>query len=83
MSKTTILIEGFKGGANSAKAAEAKSVAGFPHEYFKRKAVEMAQRLDRYRQTVEVSSPFNMFRRHARREEPAKRSNPTDVRSLA
>jgi len=57
MSKTTILIEGFKGGANSAKAAEAKSVAGFPHEYFKRKSGEMAQRLERYRQTVEVSFP--------------------------
>ncbi|GAA5957231.1 hypothetical protein JCM3765_000399 [Sporobolomyces pararoseus] len=56
LSKTTTLIEGFKAGANSTKAAEAKSVAGFPYEFFKRKSVEMESRLVRYKQTVDQIS---------------------------
>ncbi|GAA6008000.1 hypothetical protein JCM11491_006571 [Sporobolomyces phaffii] len=56
LSKTTVLIEGFKGGANSAKAAEAKGVALFPYEFFKRKSTELEHRVSRYRQTVEQIS---------------------------
>lgn len=55
LSKTTILIEGFKGGANSAKASEAKGVAGFPYEFFRRKSTELESRLATYRTTVDVS----------------------------
>lgn len=56
LTKTTLLIEGFKGGANSAKASEAKSVQGFPYDFFKRKSTELESRLSRYRQTIDVRS---------------------------
>ncbi|GAA5832257.1 hypothetical protein JCM3766R1_002355 [Sporobolomyces carnicolor] len=56
LTKTTLLIEGFKGGANSAKASEAKSVQGFPYDFFKRKSTELESRLSRYRQTIDQIS---------------------------
>ncbi|GAA5895087.1 uncharacterized protein JCM6883_002315 [Sporobolomyces salmoneus] len=56
LTKTTTLIEGFKGGSNSQKASEAKGVAGFPYEFFRRKSTELGERLERYRQTIDQIS---------------------------
>ncbi|CEQ39225.1 SPOSA6832_00713 [Sporobolomyces salmonicolor] len=59
--KTTALIEGYKN-PQGPKAAEAKQVAGFPYEFFRRKAEEMRERVARYKGTMEqiaslVNSP--------------------------
>ncbi|GAA5927387.1 hypothetical protein JCM10213_003457 [Rhodosporidiobolus nylandii] len=55
LAKTTALIDGFKQ-PGSQKAAEAKAVATFPYEYFRRKADEMSERVGRYRGTMEQLS---------------------------
>lgn len=56
LTKTTLLIEGYKAGPQSPKHQEAKLNAGnFPYEYFRRKADEMKDRVKRYRSTMDVS----------------------------
>ncbi|KAG0655347.1 Charged multivesicular body protein 3 [Rhodotorula mucilaginosa] len=63
LTKTTLLIEGYKAGPQSPKHQEAKLNAGnFPYEYFRRKADEMKDRVKRYRSTMDqiaslLSSP--------------------------
>ncbi|GAA5854855.1 hypothetical protein JCM8547_004097 [Rhodosporidiobolus lusitaniae] len=53
LTKTTTLIEGFKG---TKPPAEAKAVAGFPYEYFRRKTDEMSERVGRYKGSMEQIS---------------------------
>ncbi|GAA5993145.1 hypothetical protein JCM10908_001310 [Rhodotorula pacifica] len=63
LTKTTLLIEGYKAGPQSPKHQEAKlNAATFPYEYFRRKADEMKERVRRYRATMDqiaslLSSP--------------------------
>ncbi|BGO98135.1 hypothetical protein RTBOTA2_001843 [Rhodotorula toruloides] len=61
LTKTTTLIEGFKA-PQSQKAEDAKAVATFPYEYFRRKTDEMRERIGRYKATMDqvaslLSSP--------------------------
>lgn len=56
LTKTTLLIEGFKA-PQSPKAHEAKAVATFPYEFFRRKADEMKDRVARYKATMDVRLP--------------------------
>lgn len=55
LTKTTLLIEGFKA-PQSPKAHEAKQVATFPYEFFRRKTDEMKDRVGRYKATMDVRS---------------------------
>ncbi|BGP37568.1 Nucleoporin nup49/NSP49 (Nuclear pore protein nup49/NSP49) [Rhodotorula kratochvilovae] len=65
LSKTTLLIEGFKAPPGSPKAAEAKAVAGFPFEFFRRKADEMKDRAGRYKATMDQLSSLLSAPSHA------------------
>ncbi|GAA6052469.1 hypothetical protein JCM3770_001128 [Rhodotorula araucariae] len=65
LSKTTLLIEGFKAPPGSPKAAEAKQVAGFPFEFFRRKADEMKDRVGRYKATMDQLSSLLSAPSHA------------------
>ncbi|GAA6001841.1 nucleoporin FG repeat-containing protein [Rhodotorula paludigena] len=61
LTKATTLIEGFKA-PQSPKAAEAKALATFPFEFFRRKTDEMKDRAGRYKATMDqiaslLSSP--------------------------
>ncbi|TNY18712.1 hypothetical protein DMC30DRAFT_418599 [Rhodotorula diobovata] len=64
LTKTTLLIEGFKA-PQSPKAHEAKAVATFPYEFFRRKADEMKDRVARYKATMDQISALLSSPAHA------------------
>ncbi|GAA5903203.1 hypothetical protein JCM6882_006993 [Rhodosporidiobolus microsporus] len=65
LSKTTTLIEAYKGGSQGPKAGEAKQLAAFPYEYFRGKADEMRERVGKYRATMEQISSLLLSTTHA------------------
>ncbi|KPV77209.1 uncharacterized protein RHOBADRAFT_52148 [Rhodotorula graminis WP1] len=64
LTKTTLLIEGFKA-PQSPKAQEAKQVATFPYEFFRRKTDEMKDRVGRYKATMDQISALLSSPSHA------------------
>ncbi|GAA5909896.1 hypothetical protein JCM8208_000983 [Rhodotorula glutinis] len=64
LTKTALLIEGFKA-PQSPKAQEAKQVATFPYEFFRRKTDEMKDRVGRYKATMDQISALLSSPSHA------------------